>query len=58
MKLGTLMYNDESSQKQHYKCVNNNKQTKVVNGSCAYNLFVFGPLTMKLCTLMYNDKSS
>ena len=46
---------------RNYKLVNNNKQPqaiKLVNGVCASNLLIVGPLTMKLGTLMYHDESS
>ena len=56
MKLGTLMYHNESSLKQ--KLPNSLRQYKLVNDVCAYKLLVVGPLTMKLGTLIYHDKSS
>ena len=47
MKLSALMYHDESSLKQKYKFVNNNKQPQAiktcVNCVCAYKLLVVGP---------------
>ena len=59
MKLSTLIYND----KKHYKFVNNNKLPQAIKCCFSYNLLMLGPLTMKLCTLMYfggedNDKES
>ena len=48
MKLGTLIYYDDN-----YKFVNNNKQPLAIKCFFSYNLLMLGPLTMKLCTLMY-----
>ena len=59
MKLGTLMYHDESSSEQKLQVLNNNKQPQAINTcKCAYKLLVVDPLTMELGTLMYHDESS
>ena len=61
MKLCTN-YPSLVSKWKHYKFVNNNnslRQCKLVNHVVyAYILLMLGPITMKLDTLMSNDKSS
>ena len=60
MKLGTLMYHDESSSKRKLQACKQQRtisgNENFVNGVCAYKLLVIGPLTMKLGTLIHHDK--
>ena len=56
MKLGTLMYHDESSSKQKLQACKQQQTAPGKNGVCAYKFLVVGPLTMKLGTLIHHDK--
>ena len=58
MKLGTLMYHDESSSKQKLQACKQQQTASgnLIYGVCAYKLLVVGPLTMKTWYTDHHDK--